>query len=237
MVKLMRLMALDFRMILREQMLWFMFWVAPALQFAAVYLVLPILERYFPVLSEYRLLVLLLMTLQVVSSIGGVIAYMLLDEKDEEALTAIRTMPIGVNAFLFYRLFLGTSAAFVFAVLMLAVTNIAHLNLVQVLLGALLFAGTAPLVTLTLASFAQNKVEGLAVYKVVSLALLLPAASFFLGSAFKYLLGVVPVYWTFHFLAAVDAGKTGLLELGLALLTHALAFWGLLRVFRRRVFG
>lgn len=237
MQRLVRLIALDFRMILREQMLWFMFWVAPALQFAAVFLLLPVLERFFPVLEGYRFLILLLMTVQVVSSIGGVIAYMLLDEQDEEALTAIRTMPVGVNTFLFYRLFLGTSAAFVFAVLMLAGTGIAHFTFFQLALGALLFASAAPLVTLSLASFARNKVEGLAVYKVVSLVLLLPAASFFIGSGLKYLLGAVPVYWTFHFLAAVAEGKSGWVEMGLALLTHGLVFWGLLRVFRRRVFG
>ncbi|MCB0568250.1 MAG: hypothetical protein KDC66_00725 [Phaeodactylibacter sp.] len=237
MLKLLRLISLDFRMILREQMLWFMFWVAPAFQFAAVFLFLPVLERFFPVITAYRFLVLLLMTLQVVSSIGCVIAYMLLDERDEEALTAIRTMPIGVNTFLFYRLFIGTTAAFVFALLMLTASGIAHLHPAQAILGALLYAFTAPLATLAMATFAQNKVEGLAVYKVISLVLLLPAAGFFIGSAFKHVLGIIPVYWTFRFLAAADAGSAGIPELALALLAHLLVFAGLFRLFRRRVFS
>jgi fluoroquinolone transport system permease protein len=234
--KLLRLAALDVRMILREQMLWFMFWVAPLLQFAAVFLLLPILERQFPALADYRLLILLLMTLQVVSSIGAVIAYMLLDEKDEQALMAIRTMPIGINAFLFYRLFMGTTAAFLFAMLMLGATGIASLGWVQILTGAMLFALAAPLVAMALASFAQNKVEGLAVYKVLSLVLLLPATSFLLPATWTAVLGVIPVYWTFHFLAAADAGQPATLELTLALLSHAAAFAGLFWLFRRRVF-
>ena len=93
MQKLLRLVRLDLSMILREEMLWFMLFVVPALQFSAALLLLPWLEEQFPVMAEYHLLVVMLMTLQVVTSIGFVLASMLLDERDEEVLTALRAMP------------------------------------------------------------------------------------------------------------------------------------------------
>ncbi|MCB0567756.1 MAG: hypothetical protein KDD01_25590 [Phaeodactylibacter sp.] len=237
MQKLLRLVRLDFSMILREEMLWFMLFVVPALQFSAALLLLPWLEEQFPVMAEYHLLIVMLMTLQVVTSIGFVLASMLLDERDEEVLTALRAMPVGVNAFLFYRLGIGTVMAVLFAYAMLSIPGLEGLGLASRLMAAALFASAAPITTLALATLSSNKVEGLAVYKGLSIILLIPAGSFFMDSWVQYTLGVVPVYWSLHFVDKVLVGEPGGLELLMALLTHGLVLWMLFRLFKRRVFS
>ena len=236
MQKLLRLVDLDLRMIMREQMLWFMLFVVPGLQFSMALLLLPWLEGHFPVMADYRQLIVMLMTLQVVTSIGFVLASMLLDERDEQVLAALRAMPIGVITFIFYRLCIGTAMAVLFSYAMLSVPGLGGLSPASRLTAAFLFASAAPITTLALAAFSSNKVEGLAVYKGLSLILLIPAASFFIDSWLQYALGIVPVYWALHYLDKTLAGEPATLELFMALLTHGLALWGLFSLFRRRVF-
>jgi len=237
MQKLLRLVDLDLRMILREQMLWFMLFVVPGLQFSMALLLLPWLEGQFPVMADYRQLIVMLMTLQVVTGIGFVLASMLIDERDEQVLAALRAMPIGVNTFIFYRLGIGTAMAVLFSYAMLSVPGMGGLGPASRLAAAFLFASAAPITTLALAAFSSNKVEGLAVYKGLSLILLMPAASFFIDSWLQYAFALVPVYWALQYLDKALAGEGAILELFMALLTHGLALWGLFRLFKRRVFS
>lgn len=237
MEKIFRLARLDLSMILREQMLWFMLFVVPGLQFSMALLLLPWLERRFPVMADYHSLILMLMTLQVATSIGFVLASMLLDERDEQVLTALRAMPVGVNTFLFYRLSIGTFMAVLFSYCMLSAPGMEGLGPASRLAAAFLFASTAPITTLALAVFSSNKVEGLAVYKGLSLILLIPAGSFFIDSWAQYALGIVPVYWTLHFVDGALARNTAFVELVVALVTHGLALWALFVLFKRRVFS
>lgn len=236
MEKLLRLARLDLNMILREQMLWFMLFVVPALQFCMALLLLPWLEQRFPVLAGYHSLILMLVTLQVVSSIGFVVASMLLDERDEQVLNALRTMPIGVNTFLFYRLSTGTFMAVVFSYCMLSAPGMEGLGGAARLTAAFLFAGAVPITTLALTALSGNKVEGLAVYKALSIILILPAGSFFIDSWAQHALGIIPVYWTLHYVSNILAGKPAGAALLLALATHSLALWGLFYLFKIRVF-
>ena len=61
-------------------------------------------------------------------------------------------------------------------------------------------AAITPLVTLSMATFSQNKVEGLALYKGINLILILPAASFFMPEPWFWTLGAIPTFWTYWLL-------------------------------------
>ena len=49
------------------------------------------------------------------------------------------------------------------------------------MISSFLLALLAPIMTITLATFAGNKVEGLALFKGLNLVVFLPAAAFFIG--------------------------------------------------------
>lgn len=53
----------------------------------------------------------------------------------------------------------------------------------------------APLLALFLAAFANNKVEGLAIYKLTSLIFLAPFIGYFGKSGWVYLAGILPPFW------------------------------------------
>ncbi len=161
---------------------------------------------------------------------------MLLDERDEGMFPAIKTMPVGLEPFIFYRLTIATVVAFVFSFFMLQASGLIALPPGAALISALLFALTTPIVVLAMTIFSQNKVEGLAVYKGLSFILVLPAAAFFISGWFKYALGIVPVYWTYQYVEIAGKGGGGVLALFLGVLLHGLAVVVVLyRLFRRWV--
>ena len=226
----------DFRNVLREQILWMLYFAAPLVQFLAARMLLPWLEGQFPTLAAYRPLIVILMTIQITSGIGFVLASIMLDEKDDGVLTAIRVLPLSADAFLFSRLGTGLLVAFLFSLVMLAGTGAFHLPALSAAGGSFLLALIMPVVVLALAGLARNKVEGLALFKVLSTLLLLPALSLFLPHGLGYLLAVIPVYWSMHFIMQGANGQPAGLFFAAALLTHLLVLRLLYRWFRRRVF-
>lgn len=224
----------DLRNIFREKILWVMFLVAPLLQFFIARLALPWLTGTFPVSAPYESLILMLMTLQVVAGISFVLSSMLLDERDEQIISAIRVLPLGAASFLGYRLLGGSLIAGLYAWFMLAGTGLISFGLWPALGGTLYFALTMPIVALILATFARNKVEGLAIFKGLNLILMLPAFSLFIDSAAKFLFAPVPLFWTFQFLSSAEAGAPvwGMFAAGVGL--HLAFLYGLYRLFRKR---
>lgn len=226
----------DLRNIFREQMLWVIFIVAPILQFLIARFAVPEVEVRFPILKDYHLIILMLLTLQIVTGLGFVLASVLLDEKDENVLTAIRVLPLPPETYLSYRLISGTGVAFIFSWTMLTASGLLKLSLFASFAGALLFALLTPIVVLILATFASNKVEGLAIFKGLNLILLLPVASTFLPDLFNYLLAIVPVYWTMQFLQQSLNGQGVFQFFAIAILLHFIFIAVLFYFFRRKVF-
>jgi hypothetical protein len=237
MQKILQLSLTDFRQILREQLLWVMFIVAPTAQFVLARWLIPVAVDYFPVLEGHQYLLAGAMTLQVVTGIGFVVAMMLLDEKDEDVLTAIRVLPLGPEGFLAYRLLAATFIAVLFGFSMLYFSGLVNITLTKALSAAVLFALISPVVVLFMSTYGDNKVEGLAMYKGINLVLLLPIVSFFVPSGWKYFFGLIPNFWSFHFIepSTGDPGQIWLNFL-IGLLLHVLLIMYLFVQFKRKVF-
>jgi fluoroquinolone transport system permease protein len=187
--KLLALSLTDCRNIFREQILYIMFVGAPVAQFLIARFLLPWVGEQFPAVVPYFPLIVMLMIVQVVSSIGFVGASILLDERDEDVLTAIRVMPVSATYFLTYRLLFTVLVSLAYALAMIRFTGLVFVPWPEAVAAAFLFACLGPVVLLVLAVFSTNKVEGLAVFKGLSLVLLLPAASFFISGGLKYAFG------------------------------------------------
>lgn len=236
MKKIIALSLNDIRNIFREQILYFMFLVFPVLTFFIARLGLPVAGDWYPILADYYPLILLLLTLQLSSGIGFVIASIILDERDEGVLTSIRVMPMAANTFILYRILFSMFITFLTTMLMLLGTGIIDIDWWSAIMVSFLFSLIAPLVLLALPSFSQNKVEGLAFFKAFNLLLILPAASFFISSKISYLFALLPLYWTFHFFDAVNQGEETLRYLLGAVVVHVIWIGLLIRLFKRKVF-
>ena len=223
----------DFQNVMREQLLLFMFFIAPALQFLTGRFGVPWLAGYFPVIDEYRELALILLTVQICSGVGFVMASILLDEKDEGIHTAIRTLPVGTATFLAYRMSITTFITFLFSWSMITFGGLIALSAWKSCAVALLFALIAPVVTMVMATFSRNKVEGLAMFKVLNLILLIPVLGLFLAPPVQYVFGLIPMYWSYQYLAD-GTGQSSWWLIGLAYHLGLLAL--LFRIFNKRFY-
>jgi len=128
--------------------------------------------------------------------LGSVATLLLLDDLDEGGLRALSVSPLGVRGYLSYRT-VSTALAALFAVI--AATLIAGppagTGWQRLGLAWLLAAGCAALVPLTTAAFANNRVHGFGVLKVLGIVYYLPLAAWALHQWAPVAAGALPTYW------------------------------------------
>jgi len=160
--------------------------------------------------------------------IGWVAGFLLLEERDDGPLLAIDVTPLGKSGLMTYRLFAAMAAT---ACITLSVTLLALPEAGWILAGliTLLIALETAAVALILPALARNKVEGLALTKVINIAALVPYAAIF-ASPLRYIAGLVPTYWIGELLLPSAMPPLALAVLvPVALISHVgavvLCFW------------
>lgn len=165
---------------------------------------------------------------------GWVTGFLLLEDRDEGTLVALDVTPVGKTGFLGYRA--GVTAAFA---ALLAIWGEALLlpGTGPVVLGLLvvLIAGEAVLSAAVLPAIARNKVEGLALTKIVNLGALVPLLAA-VPSPLRYVAGVLPPFWIGELLGLADTAYLPVWAIVvLAIAVHGIAAVWLFRLFGRRV--
>ncbi len=185
------------------------------------------LMPYYPVVLSYFFI----LTTPVM--FGALVAFILLDERDDNTLTALQVTPLPLHAYLAYRVVVPIllSIALMFVVFPLA--NLGSLSSGEIFLVALAAAPLAPVFGLFVASLANNKVEGFAVMKGSGIVLFAPILAFFIRSGWQLAFGVFPSYWPMKVYWSLNAGEPGA---GLYVLI-ALVYQGALLVYFVRRFN
>jgi len=147
------------------------------------------LTEYYPVLLSYFFIGLCPMVF------GAVIGFLLLDEKDDRTLTALQVTPLPLNGYIIYRVTLPIILTFVLMFLIFPLANLTPFNTRVILLSAIAAAPMAPMLALSLASLAQNKVQGFALMKLIGIALFAPILAYFAPSGWELAFGIFPTYW------------------------------------------
>lgn len=235
MKKILTLIQSDLRQIFRDPMLAF-FLFAPLLLTLFVRLMVPAAIASYPVLATYQHHIMMGAGIQTAIMFGFITSFIMLDEKDENVLQVIRVLPISPLYFIVYRLAFATVFSAIGALLVIYGSGIAFPGHLNSLLLAIQYGLTSPFITLIIATFAHNKVEGMAYFKAVDLVLLLPILSFFIPGAARYVFALVPSYWTYSlYEASISAGPT-LVFFAVGTLVYAVAMAWLFSQFRARVF-
>jgi hypothetical protein len=127
---------------------------------------------------------------------GVVATLLLLDDLDEGGLRALSVSPLGVRGYLCYR---TASTALAALLAVIAATVIAGppdgIGWPRLQLAWLLAAACAPLVPLTTATLANNRVRGFGILKVLGIAYYLPLLGWTLHAWPTLLVGALPTYW------------------------------------------
>ena len=201
----------DLRNVLRDRMLAFAFCIPLVLILVSAWAI-PWISASIYDLAPYHSLILTFILLQIPVIFGFIPAFMLIDERDEDILSALRVVPVSPLSFVALRLVSGAVITFLYVVLAFLILGGPGISLLLFLPCAFLFALLAPIIALAIVGFSQNKVEALAVFKGLDLVVLLPMVSFFVPSGWRYLFGVFPQFWTIT--AFDELMRSGVLDAG-----------------------
>ena len=227
--------ANDFCMVFRDPMLR-IFLFMPLLVLAVVVWVVPVLFAAYPAARDYDHVILMLAGMQASTMFGFINGFVFLEEKDEQVFSALRVLPVSAKMLVGVRMLLGFAVACLINMVLFRIVPWVTMGWGQTVLLSMQYALLAPLLALLVATFAQNKVEGLAQFKLYNFALNLPALIYFLPYRLLHTLAVIPTYWTFRSVEALPVGGDFWFFYGIGTLGYGGVLVGLVRIFERRVF-
>ena len=125
---------------------------------------------------------------------GMVVGFLLLDQKDDRTLDALRVSPLPLAWYLAYRLALPVAMSVLLTLITFPLAGLNDLG-IGTLVVAVSAAPLAPMMALVLGTLATNKVHGFALVKGLGVVLPIPLIAYFVDAPWTVLLGVVPTYW------------------------------------------
>jgi fluoroquinolone transport system permease protein len=211
----------------------FLKWMIPApfLMALAYRLLIPALTTFaapWIALEEYYPLLLSTLILFIPLLYGVVVGFMLLDERDENTLTALKVTPMSLERYLVYRFTAPIAVSVITTLLAYPLVGLVPIDLATLVAFTILASLTAPFIALIFAAFAQNKVEGFAIQKMLGGLFMIPLAAYFIHSGWQLLFGIFPTYWTLKaYWIACEGGQGIWLYVVTGILVH-IVFIGLL---------
>lgn len=161
------------------------------------------LAPYYPVILAYFFVIMAPITFSVM------VGFMLLDEKDDNTLTALQVTPLPLNSYIAYRVFVPVLLTIVMMFIIFPLAAIDSLPWQSLLVAAVAASPMSPMFALYLASMAENKVQGFALMKLSGLVLFIPIFAFFIQSGWELAFGLIPTYWPMKVYWMLTAGETG----------------------------
>ena len=161
--------------------------------------------------------------------------FLMLDERDEGTLHALQVTPLSGVQYAVYRLLspviIGLVMALIMVFLMGAASTISPF--VLVFTAALASLG-GPLWAYGMYVLAENKIEGLAVLKFLSLLIGIPFVSLFIPAHWLPVLWPLPFYWPFRMIVSSTSGAS-IPELGMMWLAGIVVHTGFLFILHRKL--
>lgn len=177
---------------------------------------------------DFIALLFLMVIPMMVSIIEG---FILLDDKDEEMLSYFAITPLTKSGYLKYRLISALVICFILTNLFLLFSNLVKYSFLKFMLLSLLASLEGAIGAIILATFASNKVEGLALSKALSLLILPAAIAYFVKSKLHWLGAFIPHFWMEKSFMAALYGSNFMLFMIIGLICHILFLYYLVRSF------
>lgn len=189
-------------------------------------------------LTPYHLLLASFFGLMIMPDLAGsLIGLLLLDERDEDTLTALLVTPLPITSYVLYRVIAPTLISLVGILVVVPLIGIEVLATGPLLIVAVSASLGAPIFTLLLAALANNKVEGVAIMKGMGVLLLAPMIAWFVPEPWQWLLGIFPTFWSAKAYWLAMAGESWLWVAAVGAVYAVAIVWLLLRRFRRGLYS
>jgi len=216
-----KLMINDLKNISRDRLLVVGCFLSPIIFIILCRLIIPwISKNVYPLEPFYQILY-MMMAIMMPMVFGFVISFLIMDERDENLLTVLRVMPISRTSYLVYRLFFISFISFIFILFFPLLTGLIDISMLDYLPTAVLFTLFTPLIALIINNLANNKIQAFALFKTAGSVFILPLFAFFVTDNWRYILGVIPNFWTFMALdKLLETGSQDYLHLGIGYTFH-----------------
>ncbi len=166
--------------------------------------------------------------------VGFVYGFVLIDDRDEGTLQALMVTPMPMSVYTLFRIALPMLFSAIAVMVCVPLGGIAPVPMLQLVPVAIAASLWAPIMALFLVTFAENKVQGLAMFKIVNVVTLAPLAALFIEEPWQYLMGIVPLYWPARaFWQLADGDSTYWVSVAIAIATEGAVLALLLRRFDR----
>lgn len=189
----------------------------PMTGFMLVYpLIFGLMGRYLlPWLAEtsdfsidlYADLILAFLALMTPLLYGSVLAFSILDDRDDNIFISIKVTPLSLGQFLSFRLALVTILSFAATVFIILFSDIGELPLVNVISISFLSAISAPMSGLFINALSKNKIEGFAVMKGLGTILFLPVISLLFFDKKELFFAIAPGFWPAKAISVIIRGE------------------------------
>lgn len=164
---------------------------------------LPALTRYlerdhgFDLVPYHALILSLFVVIGPVAVLGAVCGMLLMDDKDQHTLAALRVTPAPPMSYPLYRAATTTVVTALSLIAAMALTGQVPGDVIGAAIPVTILCGVnATMLGMALAAWARNKVEGLAVMRAVGMLLFgLPIIPYFFDTPYMLLFGLLPTYW------------------------------------------
>ena len=242
MVFVLKLAVNDLKNIIRDRMFVFLFFAYPVMLIVIsrilVHIIAPRIEDMFPIAANFSV-VFMFFSIAIPMIYSFIVAFLILDERDEHLLTVLRVMPISRNSYLIYRMFFMSLFAFIALLLfpplsgLVDATEFSYPVYIPV---AILFALFTPVIALLVSTFATNKVQAFAIFKIGGTVFILPIFAFFLNLGdLKYIFGPIPNFWSLMALDSVlQNGMIDIVHLGIGFVFHIVLLTVLFYIFNKK---
>jgi len=242
MVFVLKLAVNDLKNVIRDRMFVFLFFAYPVMLILVsriiVHLIAPRIGNVFSLAENFSVLF-MFFTIAIPMIYSFIVAFLILDERDEHLLTVLRVMPISRNSYLIYRMFFMSLFAFIVLLLFPPLSGLVdgtQFSYPAYIPVALLFALFTPFLALLVSSFATNKVQAFAIFKISGTVFILPIFAFFLNLGdLKYIFSPIPNFWSLMSLeSVVQNGTLDIVHLGVGFTYHIALIAVLFYIFNKK---
>ena len=192
----------------------------------------------FPLATNFPL-ILMFFIIMIPFIFSFIAAFLILDERDEHLLTVLRVMPISRNSYLIYRMFFMSLFAFIVLLIFPPLSGLVdgtQFSYPAYIPVAILFALFTPFLALLVASFATNKIQAFAIFKMGGTVVMLPIFAFFLNLGnLKYIFSPIPNFWSLMSLDSVlQNGTIDIVHLSIGFVYHIALLAVLFYIFNKK---
>jgi fluoroquinolone transport system permease protein len=197
-------------------------------------------DRYdFDLVPYYPLILTAFLLLTSIIIVGGLAAFLVLDEVDAGTLAALRVTPVPLTTFFAYRAGTVMVVTTVYVIVTLSFSGILEPGIVPTLIPIGLLSGVSAVVTMLLiVALANNKIQGLAMLRALGMLIAgLPCLPWFIDSAWNLAFGVLPPYWAAKAFWVASAHGTWWPYVVVGVVYNLAVAWPLFRRFRAKHAG